>query len=294
MPQVSIITPAYNPGRYLAEAIDSVIAQSFTDWEMVVVDDGSTEDFSWVGDKHSNIRLIRQENRGLSVARNVAIIASQGKYIAFLDADDVWLPTKLGKQVAVMEESPRAAFCQTQFEMIDEKGTFISAGYARPILSYVEMLQGCSICISSVLLRRECLAVSSLFDPFLKSSQDFDMWLKLSRFYDIAFVPSCETLYRWHSQNMSHNYRGTYAETKRLFHSHIRLAHETEDQAALMEAKAGLRRAHATFSAQAFDYSRASLRQRRIKPFVLHLAFAFQSSPSYVTRSIFSHIARSH
>src|SRR5690349_8602684 len=100
MARVSVIMPAYNPGRYLDLAVQSVIDQSFKDWELVIIDDGSTQDISYIAGKHSAIRLIRQDNLGLSIARNVGILSSTGEYIAFLDADDLWQPTKLERQVA--------------------------------------------------------------------------------------------------------------------------------------------------------------------------------------------------
>ena len=100
MPLVSVIIPAYNPGRYLDEAVQSVIAQIFTDWECLVVDDGSTEDLSRVERMDSRVRLIRQKNGGTQAAGDNGTLTSGGEFIVFLDHDDIWLPAKLEKQVA--------------------------------------------------------------------------------------------------------------------------------------------------------------------------------------------------
>src|SRR5438128_1933814 len=100
MPRVSVIIPAYDPGPYLEEALQSVIAQTYTDWEAIVVDDGSKQDLSFVAQMHPKIRYIRQDNAGVSAARNRGIAESTGEFIALLDADDLWLPEKLARQVA--------------------------------------------------------------------------------------------------------------------------------------------------------------------------------------------------
>ena len=95
MSEVSVVIPAYNPGSYLQSTLDSLAAQTFTAWEAVIVDDGSTEDLSWVDDYDARVRRQRQENAGLSAARNAGISASSAPLVAFLDADDLWMTTKL-------------------------------------------------------------------------------------------------------------------------------------------------------------------------------------------------------
>ena len=102
MPRASIIIAAYNPGPFLDATVQSVIAQSFSDWELIVVDDGSQQDIGHVAALHPAITMFRQENRGLSVARNVGIERSSGELVAFLDQDDLWFPCKLEEQVKQM------------------------------------------------------------------------------------------------------------------------------------------------------------------------------------------------
>ncbi|HEU4391938.1 MAG TPA: glycosyltransferase family A protein, partial [Blastocatellia bacterium] len=106
-PQVTVVIPAYNAAKYLIESVDSVLAQSFRDFEVIVVDDGSTDETPEILKSYrSEIRCIRTDNRGPSSARNLAIRESRGELIAFQDADDVWHPEKLSRQVALLEEHP--------------------------------------------------------------------------------------------------------------------------------------------------------------------------------------------
>ena len=115
MPIISVIIPAYNSGPYLDEAVQSVIAQTFTDWECVVVDDGSTEDLSRVEKMDPRVRLICQPNRVTSPARNMGILKSKGESVALLDHDDLRRPGNPEKQVAAMAASPGAGICHTGF-----------------------------------------------------------------------------------------------------------------------------------------------------------------------------------
>ena len=125
MPTVSVVIPAYNSGPYLDGAVQSVIAQTFTDWECIVVDDGSTEDLSRVEKMDPRVRLIRQENRGTAAARNNAILHSVGEFIAFLDHDDRWMPGRLESMVGVIRADPLAgAAAQSQATMPCAEGCY--------------------------------------------------------------------------------------------------------------------------------------------------------------------------
>src|SRR5277367_6547413 len=111
MPRVSIITPAYNAAQYLSAAIDSVVAQTYTDWELIIIDDGSTDEtralvHSYLPSLSESLRYLYQSNRGQTAARNTGIKLARGEFIATLDADDLWLPTRLARGLAVMDRSP--------------------------------------------------------------------------------------------------------------------------------------------------------------------------------------------
>lgn len=105
-PRVSVLIPTYNCGKFLGEALDSVLAQTFTDHEIIVVDDGSTDDTAQVAARYPQVKYIRREHSGVSVTRNAAIAAATGEIVVFLDADDLWTPDKLEKQVAYLDENP--------------------------------------------------------------------------------------------------------------------------------------------------------------------------------------------
>jgi glycosyltransferase involved in cell wall biosynthesis len=125
MTEISVIIPVYNSSEYILEALDSVFAQSFKDFEVIVVDDGSTDDTRQKIQNYSHkIRYFYQENGGPSKARNLGIRESTGKYIAFLDADDVWLPSKLEKQIAEFKKNPDLGMVITENSLFDERGVY--------------------------------------------------------------------------------------------------------------------------------------------------------------------------
>jgi glycosyltransferase involved in cell wall biosynthesis len=285
MPLVSIVLPAHNPGNYIVPTIESVIAQSFKDWEIIVVDDGSTEDLSYLGDKFPFIRLLREPNRGASIARNLAILASTGEFIAYLDADDLWAPTKLQRQMDLLAADPALGMCHTRWDAIDSAGTRTREGNARPIESYVDLLQGCDICTSSVLLRKSALSVSGLFDPFYKIAHDYEMWLKISRHYKIGFLPSCETLYRIHDTNITRGFQTLYRELVTLLGVHAAVARNEGNTVALHAIEIALKRYRSNYGATAFQKCRESLRRRDWRSFLAQYRFAFRLMPGFVMAS---------
>ncbi len=140
MPHVSVVIPAHNPGPYLEPAVASVLSQTYQDWELLVVDDGSTEDLVWVTKMHRRVRFLSQDNRGVSMARNLGVLEARGDLVAFLDHDDV--PTKLERQVEAMEgDGEAAALCHTQFSIIDAAGETVAAGWGEHV-GYHRMLAG--------------------------------------------------------------------------------------------------------------------------------------------------------
>ena len=157
MPKASVIIPAFNRAELLRETLDSVLAQTFTDWECVVVDDGSSEDLSFAGTLDPRIRLIRQPNQGVSVARNRGIAHSTGGLIAFLDSDDLWLPAKLEKQVAAMDADPTIGLCHTDYAVLDQNGNkiFLPTGAGR-LVDFHTMLSFGPTFPTTTAARRNC------------------------------------------------------------------------------------------------------------------------------------------
>ncbi|MGC9217697.1 glycosyltransferase family 2 protein, partial [Acidithiobacillus sp.] len=193
MPLVSVIIPAYNSGPYLDEAVRSVVAQTFTDWECIVVDDGSTEDLSRIEKMGPRVRLIRQENRGISMARNRGIAESTGEFVAFLDHDDAFLPTKLERQVAAMSRGANIGLCHTDFAVMDEKGDsdLVPSG-SNTATDFLAMLEFGAPFPTTTVVTRRALELLGVFDPFLTPSEDQDLFIRIARFFRVVRVSSCE------------------------------------------------------------------------------------------------------
>lgn len=287
MPLVSVVIPAYNPGHYLDEAIQSVIAQTFTDWECIVVDDGSTEDLSRVEKMDPRVRLIRQLNRGLAVARNAGIAGTIGELIALLDADDLWVPSKLATQVPGMLVDLEIGLSYTAFSFIDIGGKVIGSGWAEPRLNYLEMLgKPGGPLPSATVLRRAALQLVGGFDPFHQGHEDLDVWLKVARFFKISFLPEKLTLYRLAEGNMSKKYEMMHDSITDVLRKHESMAHARGDAAALRAARALRRPNRLEYGKQAYEAARRSLRGGDFRGVALHLGRAVANNPAYFFRSI--------
>lgn len=182
-PLVSVIIPTYNRGWILKEAVDSVLAQDFDSFELIVVDDGSSDDTPQIlaayGDR---LRVIRQPNRGVSAARNRGIAAAGGEFIALLDSDDLWLPPKLARQMQFFQKTPAAAICQTQ-EIWIRKGTRVNPKKRHRKFSgliFERSLQLCLVSPSAVMIRKSLLEEVGGFDEDLPACEDYDLWLRIS------------------------------------------------------------------------------------------------------------------
>lgn len=197
-PRVTVVIPAYNAAWCVRRAIDSVLAQSWSDYELVVVDDGSTDDTAAIlAGYGSALRVVRQANAGLSAARNAGIKAAEGDWIAFLDADDWWLPEKLAAQMAVIASKPDIGFCSTSADVVSPEGahleTWSHGGLHGNILpDLFGANAGVSGSGSAVLARRDLLVQCGGFDTTLRSVEDIDMWMRLAAVTHYACVP--ETL----------------------------------------------------------------------------------------------------
>lgn len=284
--KVSVIMPAYNPGDYLDLAIASLIAQTHSDWECIVVDDGSKEDLSRVEKMDSRVRLIRQKNKGASIARNVAMLASDGEYIALLDSDDVWYPEKLARQIEVLENNAHFGMCHSAHDVINERGEITGGGFGRDIQNYLGLLASNSICASTVVFRRSCLAECGLMDPLLPFNQDFDLWLKIAMHHDIGFVDTPLVGYRVHSSNISSNVQESVNEQFDILRSHIRVARLAGNAQAEAAAKSNFKPISTAWGAKAYDRGRVALNQRDLAKARKHLLLSFKLAPAYTFRSI--------
>ena len=190
-PTVSVVIPAYNVARYIGETLESVFAQTFANYEVIVVNDGSpdTEEFEQAIAPYLNrIRYLKQENLGASVARNTGLQAARGEFIAFLDADDLWLPAYLDQQMKFIRErgcdlacADARFFGDPSTEGRTYMDTLMPAAATVDDVTFLQLVNADrSLITSGVVARREPMMQVGLFDEALRNAQDFDLWLRLS------------------------------------------------------------------------------------------------------------------
>jgi glycosyltransferase involved in cell wall biosynthesis len=183
IPRVSVIIPTYNRAWILQEAVESVLDQDFEGFELIVVDDGSTDETAAILDGYGDrLTVIHSSNRGVSAARNTGIRAAAGRLIAFLDSDDLWLPGKLAEQVTYLEDHPRRMICQSE-EIWIRNGVRVNPArrHRKPSGDIFEpSLERCLVSPSAVMLRRSLLDEVGLFDEQLPACEDYDLWLRVA------------------------------------------------------------------------------------------------------------------
>jgi glycosyltransferase involved in cell wall biosynthesis len=190
-PQVSVIIPTYNRAGCLREAVDSVLSQEFRGFELIVVDDGSTDETPQLLREYGDsLRVLRQENRGVSAARNAGIASGRGGLIAFLDSDDIWLPGKLACQVDFFRQNPELLICQTE-ELWVKNGRRVNPGQRhrkRGGMIFEPSLALCLVSPSAVMLRRELFDRVGFFAEHLPACEDYDMWLRVSCRFPVGLI----------------------------------------------------------------------------------------------------------
>ena len=208
MPKVSIIIPAYNRAGMILTAVESVLAQTYPDWEAIIVDDGSSDNTREVvaGVKDARVRYIYQDNKGLPDARNTGIRASSGEYVAFLDSDDAFLPEKLMLQVPVLDATPQIGLVAGGFVEVDMDMRplhEIRPWVKNPTLDLLDWVRTCSFCVGSPLVRRAWLDKAGLFDETMRYVEDWDLWLRLaSMSCRMQWLKEPVYLYRMHASSM--------------------------------------------------------------------------------------------
>ncbi len=208
MALVSVIIPSYNHAKYLGYALESVLAQVFSNWEAIVINDGSTDNTREVVAQFTDPRIcyIYQKNQGLAAARNSGICAAQGKYLSFLDADDLWEPEFLERCVAALERDLTIAGVHTYTYFIDEEGrTLPTTGGCRTDTGLFadRILEGGFFPVHSVLVRTSIVHQVGLYDPKLTSLEDWDLWLRISKQHSIKDIPVPLVRYRVYPGSMS-------------------------------------------------------------------------------------------
>jgi len=188
---VSVIIPTYNRGWIIKEAVDSVLAQDLKDFELIVVDDGSTDNtLEILNSFRYDIKVLRQSNHGVSAARNRGIAAASGHFIAFLDSDDLWLPGKLARQVDFFNSNPDAYICQTE-EIWVRNNVRVNPKnrHKKPAgMIFEPSLALCLVSPSAVMIRRSLFEKVGGFDETLPACEDYDLWLRISCRYPVYLI----------------------------------------------------------------------------------------------------------
>jgi glycosyltransferase involved in cell wall biosynthesis len=271
MTRVSVVIPAYNYARFLGETIQSVLDQTFRDFELIVVDDGSTDNTMEVVSsfKDNRIQYIYQENGGLSSARNTGIKASKGEYIAFLDSDDIWLPENLELKVKLLDSHPDAGLvCSDAYFFDNNTGANLGRSWHDPKRSHhrfdpvratrqplMEILRwGFFIGPCATIVRRQVFIAVGYFDESISPHEDWDLFVRIVQHFSIEIIDMQLLKVRVHSTSLSKNqekmYQGAIATINkvvrngslsgselRLLKKHLALAHSRYGRWALLSGK---------------------------------------------------------
>ncbi len=207
---VSVVVPAYNYGRYLGEAIDSVLAQTHRHFELIVVDDGSSDNTREIVTAYTDprVRYVWQQNQGLSAARNTGIREARFDFVAFLDADDLWRPNHLAEAMAEFaRRSPECALVASNSQRMDQHGVEMATRFpdwqGTQIIDASEIVIRTRFMPSTAVVRRAAFDRCGGFDNSLRSSEDREMWMRIAAQYEVACRNEATVLVRKHTANMS-------------------------------------------------------------------------------------------
>jgi glycosyltransferase involved in cell wall biosynthesis len=203
---VTVVITCYNHGKYLSEAIESVLTQTYAPVEIIVVDDGSTDDTKEVTSRYSQVKYVYQSNKGLSAARNTGVDHSSGDYILFLDADDWLLPQALSINVQYLERNSDAAFVSGAFKILKmESNEEILMQTAVSDNHYNKLLEFNYISMHATVLYRRWVFNEFRFDVTLKACEDYDFYLRVARKHSVLHHTEFIAIYRFHDLNMSYD-----------------------------------------------------------------------------------------
>jgi glycosyltransferase involved in cell wall biosynthesis len=265
-PLVTVVIPCYNQAHFLGEAIESVLSQGYKNFEIIVVDDGSTDDTSEVASRYQKVHLIRQENQGLSAARNRGLSESEGEYVVFLDADDRLLPNALEVGVRELEAHPECAFAFGYHTNIAIDGSPLATSHPphNEPDQYLALLRRCYIRMHAVMYRRSVFETVGGFDTSLSASEDYDMYLRITREYPVHHHGEVVAEYRRrHGKNMTGNpalILSTSVSVHRSQRKHVRGNRQYEEA-----YEAGLRRRQWTHGDRVVGEVRTHVREHEWK-----------------------------
>lgn len=307
--KVTVVIPAHNPGRFLRQALESVFAQTYRNFTVHVVDDGSSEDLSWVPTEFPEVEYTKINKVGVAVARNVGILAAKTDLIALLDADDIWRPTKLQKQVAAFQAKPELGLCYTRLYLIDADNQVIKhpqyrddVGLDKPeyeitfdptsnvhgsvLLEALRLIKRDVPSGSTPMFRKSALAYSGILDPWLPFTAEFDMLSKVIARFPAAVIPTAEVAYRRHENNWSNSFWISQSEGKEMARRYSYLASVTNDRQLSHSVRRIFVLPGSAYAPQAFDLFRIAFRNRALLRAGNLLLQALLFDPVFVLKSI--------
>jgi glycosyltransferase involved in cell wall biosynthesis len=212
MPKVSVVVPVYNGERYLREALDSIFAQTFGDYEVLCIDDGSQDgSLDIVRSYGLRMTILRQANQGACAARNAGVQSASAPYIAFLDQDDRWYPHHLEQQVAVLDREPDVVLVLCNSDRMDHTGRLVQAGASlseretRRLSPLGQLIDEDQLLSSAMLVRRDAFLRAGMYDPELRGFEDFDLSARLRQQGRFKFLEQSGMCYRVHAASLSHS-----------------------------------------------------------------------------------------
>ncbi len=221
MDRVSVIIPTHNRAGLIRETLDSVLAQTWGNYEIVVVDDGSEDDTAGVlAELGGRVIYRRIEHAGAGAARNVGLEMARGEFVAFLDSDDVWDARFMEKMLAALRQASWADLAYCDYATFDDRGVIQAACLApnekiRGNL-FPKLIEGDFLCTGSLLIRRTCLEQAGRFDPRLAVAHDWDMWLRLAWRNDAEYLDEPLLKIRFHPGNLSRNAQQVHTDNLRI------------------------------------------------------------------------------
>ena len=217
-PKLSVLMPVHNGERHLRQTVASILAQTWADFEFIIVDDGSTDStfdlLANFAEQDSRIQLLRNEtNLGIVGSMNKLFRLARGTYVNRHDSDDISMPERYGQQVAYLDANPQVGMVTSQVEIIDAQGAPLDLDmYSGPTDNETiqqELLLRCPICQTSVMFRRALLDVTGLYDAMLEPAEDYDLWLRMAEITQITRLPGPLCQYRYHTESITHRRSGT-------------------------------------------------------------------------------------
>lgn len=226
MPRVSVVIPTFNCERFIGRTVNSALRQTYRDFEIIVVDDGSTDGTQAMLAAYGKaLHYIRQANQGASAARNAALSGATGEYVAYLDADDLWHPDKLARQVEYLDANPSCGFVHTEVAVIDEQDSVLYARFNQETGRTVpqgkclrEILQRSHIQTLTVLERRSAFDRAGKFDLRLPVAQDYLHWIQVVlQGYEVGYLPEPLGQYRWRAGSLMSSQRRLLGDFTKIY-----------------------------------------------------------------------------